>query len=49
VRRLVDTGKISIVRLPATRSREGGHGTDGSNRRLLIDRSELDAVIPMWR
>jgi excisionase family DNA binding protein len=49
VRRLIDAGKVSVVRLPAIRERQGGKGADGSNRRLLVDRVELDALIPAWR
>lgn len=49
VQRLIDAGHISIVRLPATRERHGKNGVNGMNRRLLVDRVELDALIPAWR
>ena len=49
VRRLIDTGRVSVVRLPAVRERNGTNGADGTNRRLLVDRVELDELIPRWR
>ena len=47
--RLINTGAISIVRLPVERHVKTGAGIAGVNRRILIDRAELDAVIPQWR
>lgn len=41
--RLITVGAISIVRLPAMRHRNGAAVT-GRNRRVLIDRVELDAL-----
>jgi len=48
VRRLIETGQISIVRLPAVRDRRGA-AHEGTNRRSLLDRIELDDLIPTWR
>jgi excisionase family DNA binding protein len=42
VLRLINTGCISVVKLPVAR-------TDGANRRLLVDFVELDELIPRWR
>ena len=47
--RLIHTGAISIVRLPVERNRRTGRGIAGSTRRILIDRAELDELIPRWR
>lgn len=41
--RLINTGHLSVVRLPAVRHRNGA-ATQGSCRRVLIDRLELDAL-----
>ena len=49
VDRLIDTGAISLVKLPVVRARKNGNGVSGSNRRILIDREELDLLIPKWR
>jgi excisionase family DNA binding protein len=49
VSRLIHAGKISVVRLPVERGRGSGTGVTGTNRRVLIDRAELDALIPQWR
>ena len=49
VDRPIGTGAISLVKLPVARSRRNGNGVSGSNRRILIDRTELDALIPKWR
>lgn len=46
--RLVSTGQVSIVRLPVARHRNGA-SIAGSNRRVLIDRAELDELVVMWR
>ena len=47
--RLIGTGAISLVKLPVVRARRNGNGVSGSNRRVLIDRAELDTLIPKWR
>lgn len=44
VERLLNTGALSVVRLPATRSR-----SQSSCRRVLIDRQELDLLVERWR
>ena len=49
VDRLIDTGAVSVVKLPVERARRSGNGVSGSNRRKLIDRVELDTLIPKWR
>jgi len=49
IRRLIDAGHVSIVRLPAARQRHGTRGVQGVNRLLLIDRVELDELVPKWR
>lgn len=41
--RLIHTGAIAVVRLPAVRH-QNGTATTGTNRRVLIDRVELDAL-----
>lgn len=41
--RLINAGHLSVVSLPAGRARDGG------SRRVLIDRFELDELIPRWR
>lgn len=41
--RLINAGHLSVVSLPA------GRGRDGGSRRVLIDRFELDELIPKWR
>ena len=41
--RLIAVGAIGVVRLPAVRHRNGA-ATTGANRRILIDRVELDAL-----
>jgi hypothetical protein len=41
--RLVAVGAIGVVRLPAVRHRNGT-ATSGTNRRILIDRVELDEL-----
>jgi hypothetical protein len=43
--RLINSGELPIVRLPAQRSRNGGHGVTGVNRRILIDVRDLDLLI----
>jgi hypothetical protein len=43
IRKLVERGVLVPVRLPSTRS------TSASNRRLLFDRSDLDALIDQWK
>jgi len=47
--RLIQTDVISVVRLPVERSRHTGRGIRGVSRRILIDRAELDELIPRWR
>ena len=47
--RLIHTGVISVVRLPVERSRKTGRGVAGAMRRVLVDRAELDELIPSWR
>jgi hypothetical protein len=47
--RLIHSGQISVVRLPVERQRKGAKGIPGTNRRILIDRAELDELIPRWR
>ena len=49
VDRLINTGTISLVKLPVVRARKNGNGVSGSNRRILIDKAELDTLIPKWR
>jgi hypothetical protein len=49
VRRLIDAGEISVVRLPVTRHRKTGHGVPGVNRRVLVDLREVDALIERSR
>lgn len=46
--RLITVGAISVARLPATRHQNGA-ATTGSNRRVLIDRLELDALCTQIR
>ena len=41
--RLITIGAIAIVRLPAVRHQNGA-ATSGANRRILIDRLELDEL-----
>jgi hypothetical protein len=43
IRKLVERGVLVPVRLPSTRS------TSALNRRLLFDRSDLDALIDQWK
>ena len=45
VERLLHTGQLHAVRLPVTRGK-GGRGELGQGRRILIDRLELDALVP---
>jgi hypothetical protein len=48
--RLIDIGAISVVRLPVENPRDRhNRPIPGVNRRVLIDRLELDALIPQWR
>jgi hypothetical protein len=47
--RLLHSGAISIVRIPCERHRKTGRGVPGASRRVLVDRVELDALIPSWR
>lgn len=47
--RLIQAGELSVVRLPVERSRHTGRGVPGVSRRILIDRVELDELIPRWR
>jgi excisionase family DNA binding protein len=47
--RLVHTGAIGVVRIPVERNRRTGRGLVGMSRRILIDRHELDELIPKWR
>lgn len=47
--RLIGAGAIAIVRLPVERARKSGRGVAGASRRILIDRHELDELIPRWR
>ena len=44
IERLINTGAISVVKLPAGRSRTGA-----ALRRVLVDRFELDGLIANWR
>jgi excisionase family DNA binding protein len=44
VRRLINAGEISIIRVPVSRTHHG----EGS-KRILIDRQELDELVPRWR
>jgi hypothetical protein len=44
VDRLINTGALSVVKLPATRGR-----TQNGCRRVLIDRLEVDALVDRWR
>jgi hypothetical protein len=46
--RLIGSGELGIVRLPAKRH-ANGVGIPGTNRRVLIDRAELDALIARSR
>ena len=45
VDRLINSGTVPIVRVPVARHRVTGKGIDGVNRRILIDRCDLDALI----
>ena len=47
--RLLHTGVVSVVRLPVERHHKTGRGVPGAMRRILIDRNELDELIPQWR
>jgi excisionase family DNA binding protein len=47
--RLIQTGQISVVRLPVERHRKTGRGVPGASRRILIDRVELDELCTRWR
>jgi excisionase family DNA binding protein len=42
--RLVNNGVLSLVRLPAGRTDPGA-----PTRRLLLDRLEIDELVPKWR
>ncbi len=47
--RLINTGALSIVRLPVENDPKSGTARSGASRRILLDRVELDALIPKWR
>jgi len=48
--RLINAGHISIVRLPISHRRGLADKTsDDGNRRIIIDRAELDDLFPRWR
>jgi hypothetical protein len=47
--RLIATGAIAVVRLPVARHRRTGAAVEGVNRRILIDRFELDALVERSR
>lgn len=49
VRRLIDGGHLSIVRLPIAHRRRGTSTGDDTNRRIILDRAELDDLIVQWR
>ena len=49
VDRLIHSGQISSLRLPVERQRRGAKGVPGINRRILVDRAELDELILKWR
>jgi hypothetical protein len=42
--RLINNGTLPVVKLPATQGR-----TQGTCRRVLIDRLEIDALVERWR
>jgi hypothetical protein len=44
IKRLIDAGVIGVVRLPAARNETNNGGRRRANRRILIDRLELDAL-----
>ena len=44
VERLVNGGHLSLVKLPVSRSRRRH-----TSRSFLLDRVEIDEVIPQWR
>jgi excisionase family DNA binding protein len=46
--RLIAAGQLSVVRLPVTRHRNGV-AVSGVNRRVLCDRTELDALVERSR
>src|SRR5262245_62160161 len=46
--RLIEIGKLAVVRLPAGRHRNGA-SVERPNRRVLIDRLELDALCTAHR
>jgi hypothetical protein len=48
VDRLINTGALSVVRLPVARHRRGD-AVQGSNRRVLLDRVELDDLVARSR
>ena len=43
--RLIAAGAVSVVRLPVRRHLQTNVAVTGKNRRVLIDRLELDALI----
>lgn len=45
VDRLVASGVVRVVQLPVTRDAAGNIGVPGGNRRVLLDRAELDALV----
>lgn len=48
VDRLINTGVVSVVRLPAARHKNGA-AVSSPSRSVLVDREELDALISTWR
>jgi Helix-turn-helix domain len=48
VDRLIEAGELSVVRLPVAHHRNGA-AVSGLNRRVLIDRIELDALVERSR
>ena len=49
VDRLIRAGMIGVVKLPVERSRHTGRGVMGVNRRILVDRVQIDEQIVKWR
>ena len=43
--RLIQSGRLPVVRLPIARSRVTGQGVEGVNRRVLIDVQDLDRLV----
>ena len=47
--RLIATGAVSQVRLPVARARNGAAVPNEANRRVLLDRVELDRLVDRSR